>query len=315
MLSFKTITVTSWDDIVKVVREARDILGATDDEECFFRGLSDMNFKLLPTLHRKAEELDWSNVQMLEKEGAFFWEFQARAHELHGLSFDDWDYLFAMRHHGVPTRLLDWTESLGVALYFAVKSDTATKRPCIWVLNPYSLNKKAGWGRDLVAPRYLGWDEREQTFYTYGDLLVEQLIDWKWPVAIYPMQRMARMRAQRGWFTMHGTDSRPIEEIAPQCVLRIDFDGQSEKETRDLLDLLGFDRFSMFTDLDSLADSVTLKNIEGTRKRLGLAVESRALARTRKSRQGTHADREERAEIRSRGGNRKRRRVKQSQSS
>jgi FRG domain len=166
MPSFKTITVTSWDDIVKKVRQARDMLGATDDEECFFRGLSDMKFELLPTLHRKTKELDWSDALMLEKEDAFFWEFQARAHELHGLSFDDWDYLFAMRHHGVPTRLLDWTESLGVALYFAVKSDTgtATKRPCIWVLNPYSLNQKAGWGRDLVAPRYLGWDQKEQTF-------------------------------------------------------------------------------------------------------------------------------------------------------
>jgi hypothetical protein len=134
-------------------------------------------------------------------------------------------------------------------------------------LNPYALNEEAELGRDLIAPRYLGWDQDEETFYTYGDLIVEQLIDWEWPVAIYPMQRMARMRAQRGWFTIHGTDSRPIEKIAPECVLRIDFDGQSEEESRALLDLLGFDQFAIFTDLDSLADSVTSKNIEGIRKR------------------------------------------------
>src|SRR5437879_12788399 len=119
MAHFKTLTVHSWDEILKVVGQARRLLGARDDEECFFRGLSDMNFELLPTLHRKAKELGWSDEQMLAKEDAFFWEFQARAHDLHGLSFDDWDYLFAMRHNGVPTRLPDWTESSRVALYFA----------------------------------------------------------------------------------------------------------------------------------------------------------------------------------------------------
>jgi len=276
MKAFKTLTVHSWNDIVRVVSQARDVLNAADDEECFFRGHSNLQFPLLPTLQRMASERNWSEREMLSKEDAFFWEFQARAHDLHGLQFDDWDYLFAMRHHGIPTRLLDWTESLAVALYFAVESASAGKagQPCIWVLNPYALNEKK-WGRDLVAPRYLGWDAQEETFYTYGDLIVERLIDWKWPVAVYPMQRLARMRAQRGWFTVHGTDFRPIEQIAPTCVLRIDFDGQSVQETRDLLDLLGFDRFSIFTDLDSLADSVTKKNVT--------LVENRKLLRKRKS--------------------------------
>jgi hypothetical protein len=269
-MTFKTLTVTSWNDLVKVVGQARQILDAHDDEEVFFRGQSDMRFALLPTLQRKALEHSWSDDDMLAKEDAFFWEFQARAHDLHALPFDDWDYLFAMRHHGVPTRLLDWTEAFGVALYFAVKSGESNDpaaRPCIWVLNPYSLNEESEWGRDLVAPRYLGWDQEEETFYTYGDLIVEQLIDWEGPVAIYPMQRLARMRAQRGWFTIHGSDRRPIEKIAPKSVLRIDFDGRSIEDARELLDLLGLDRFSIFTDLDSLADSVTSKNIEGKSSR------------------------------------------------
>jgi hypothetical protein len=281
MSKFKTLTVHSWNDIVTVVGEARAHLGAGDDEECFFRGQSDSTFELLPTLQRTARLHDWSDEEMLAKEDAFFWEFQARAHDLHGLSFDDWDYLFAMRHHGVPTRLLDWTEAFAVALYFAVKSDPAATQPCIWVLNPYALNEESEWGRDLVAPRYLGWDEKQGTFYTYGDLIVDQYIDWEWPVAIYPMQRLARMRAQRGWFTIHGTDMRPIEQIAPECVLQIAFDGQSVQDTRNLLDLLGFDRFSIFTDLDSLADSVTSKNIEGLKAKPTIA-ESRPPQRRKK---------------------------------
>jgi hypothetical protein len=286
-MAFEKLTVASWNDLVKVVGEARQLLKADDDEEVFFRGQADMRFELLPTLERKALAHGWSDEEMRAKEDAFFWEFQARAHDLHGLPLDDWDYLFAMRHHGVPTRLLDWTEAFGVALYFAVKSAESNApgaNPCIWVLNPYSLNEQSEWGRDLVAPRYLGWDTDEETFYTYGDLVVEQLIDWEWPVAIYPMQRLARMRAQRGWFTIHGTDRRPIEKIAPKCVVRIDFDGRSIQDARDLLDLLGLDRFSIFTDLDSLADSVTSKNTRGSANKPRGLVTQRSSAGKRRAR-------------------------------
>lgn len=69
------------------------------------------------------------------------------------------------------------------------------------------------------------------------------------------------MRSQRGWFTIHGTDRRPIELIAPDSVVKIEFDGNSEKEAGNLLDLLGFDEFSIFADLDALGKSLIQKNI------------------------------------------------------
>lgn len=60
-MTFRTLTVASWNDLVQVVGHARQILKAHDDEEVFFRGQADMRFELLPILQRKALEHGWSD--------------------------------------------------------------------------------------------------------------------------------------------------------------------------------------------------------------------------------------------------------------
>jgi hypothetical protein len=50
---------------------------------------------------------------------------------------DEW--LFLAQHVGLPTRLLDWTEGLFIALYFALLED----EPVIWMLDPIELNRRS----------------------------------------------------------------------------------------------------------------------------------------------------------------------------
>src|SRR5581483_6663493 len=103
---YMTIVASDWYGVLEAVREARKTLG--NPATVWYRGHSNGQWNLIPGLHRRSDGL--------AKEQALFNEFQRFAARLFTKRDNDWETLFDMQHYGVPTRLLDWTEALGVAV-------------------------------------------------------------------------------------------------------------------------------------------------------------------------------------------------------
>lgn len=167
-----------------------------------YRGHSETYGNLLPTLARSVQggAYDAATLlerRLLEKFRRHYLELQSlpgdmpSGHEVQAKS--DVDVLSLMQHYEVPSRLLDWSESVWVAAYFACASH-ADKDAELWfvserVLDPTPDDLPAHMVKDLVSA-------------SIGSRPAEYHPLWGMPhIAVMSPMSNARLRAQRGKLT------------------------------------------------------------------------------------------------------------------
>lgn len=214
----------------------------------WFRGQADSAEPLRPTVFR--ENLDEHRLTLT------FWQ---RAPSLGRTpERDAWDeWLFLMRHVGVPTRLLDWTESALVALYFAVYSE-AKSNPGIWMLHPLELNRVSIGERIIPPPNHKEISQRVALAFQTGEA-------GDLPIALYPTYVHERVRVQKSSFTIHGKDTRSFEELFIDSPLveqgyfkKYVFDRRAVSDVLRDLKMLGITHTTIFPDLDGLGRELVL---------------------------------------------------------
>ena len=165
----------------------------------------------------------------------------------------DATWLTIMQHYGLPTRLLDWTESILAAAYFAATTTEPWEKDLngvIWVLQPGLLN----WCSAETNLLYLLGEPGTEILIrraSRGDLAgVSQC-----PVlAVYGSYIDMRMMLQQSAFTIHDNPT-PLEtqDKAETYLTKIIVPTECKDTIKDDLEILGIRRSTLFPDLDSLA--------------------------------------------------------------
>ncbi len=137
MASYKMENIEKVNDFVNVIEKIKQT--AENDgnfAELLFRG-QNRDKPLLPKLSRLRLN---GSIEKVEK--LILDEFERGVIPLSEFKPEnDWDLLALAQHHGLPTRLLDWTYSSLISLWFAVSESTKKddkgniENGVVWILN------------------------------------------------------------------------------------------------------------------------------------------------------------------------------------
>lgn len=235
----------------KVLTEVKSSLLSLTNEGCdtvFFRGHRDTSWTLNCSLGRGRKSFSREDT-----EARLYYDFMSHGGPLLPRGISSWDVAFAMQHHGLPTRFLDWSCTFSVALYFAINPITQSpksrrsKTACVWMLNPFNLNEHAGGEQVILNPEL----DLEGSYYEYF-ITGSKSLGTK-VMAVNPTRATPRQAAQKSAFTLHNDIWSPLEEFAPNQLLKIEIPESCFPEAQEFLTLAGINEYSLFPDFDGLA--------------------------------------------------------------
>jgi hypothetical protein len=240
------------EDFLKLIREQ---VGPTrTDSLAVYRGHRDFTWKLLSKIARPPFNAPEAFIQKPRDKSAernlylFFrdhsaalmpaWVSQGNPKEV------SWRILVMGQHHGLTTRLLDWTLNPLVALFFAVEGSPepckcAKPTECDGKFHDASILVLKGRRAFTVEGLAAATKNEEAPLYKYDDRVG----------ILRPPMISPRIVAQGSMFTIQ---ENPGTEIDADHVFRIAY--QKRGEFRDRLNDLGINRRVLFPDLDGIAE-------------------------------------------------------------
>lgn len=245
-----TDTISSWVDIGDTITTWSELAGLVEKYRAntwIFRGVDEAKHSLQPRIGRPGARKDMSTghdlpfdeVEELNMLARFQREVRPHVATLPRTRLiHDWDLQAVAQHHGLNTRLLDWSESPLIAAFFAVEpsgliNGVKTDAALYGVPCPYAI--------DSNTER---WPDEHDV------------------VAFYPPHLIPRIIVQRGLFTVHRMPDRPWE---PRSLKKWVIPSDSCLALKLALSRAGINRASLFPDPDGIAAHINWLHKWGVR--------------------------------------------------
>jgi|694.fasta_scaffold63509_3 hypothetical protein len=225
----ETITITTLTEFTSFIETK--CLG----EYMLFRGQS-QDWDLLPKIARITPK---KGNSILDMETSMLDDFKRLAKPyLKNIPTNEWEWLGLAQHHGMATRLLDWSTNPLAALWFAVKEQSKKHSGVVWIFD---------------APE-------EDILMAKAVPTINPYISSRTKV-FQPELSSVRIQSQNGWFTVHKYIKETKKFIPFQKNIRnnkflkkIIIPSDHFYKLRFQLDRMGVNRLSLFPDLEGAAN-------------------------------------------------------------
>ncbi len=251
----KEITITNFADYIdKAFHDAYDEGIKRYRTSYIFRGLGNKNWLLNTSLQRhcgtKSNYLEESLNRNFEKYAS---------DEIRSIDGEQniWKILALGQHHGLPTRLLDWTYSPLIALHFAVDNmDLMNEDSVVYMVNSKIINKNLPSQMRKILENensYVFTDKMLHSLYTSLNKF-DNVTENDFLAIFEPPAFDNRIINQFGLFTIANGAEKNINKILEdnECVKLI-IPSRIKMEIRDYLDQMNINERILFPGLDGLS--------------------------------------------------------------
>jgi len=251
------VIVHNWDQLQEVIFK-----GVWDEKlmryrsNFIYRGVCDKQYGLMP-------KLNWVCSHNLELESSLLRNFKKYAYADIGDNKSFWQMLSLAQHHGLPTRLLDWTYSPLVAAHFATENINEYDRDgVIWCINFVKLNDQ--------LPPVLKEALRNQSSNSFTVEMLETYVgdferlksqaDNPFVLFFEPASMLDRIANQYALFSVVSDAKVTLSDLLPEdsdIWFRIIIPKEVKLEIRDKLDYINISERLIYPGLDGICKWIT----------------------------------------------------------
>jgi hypothetical protein len=249
------VVVSSLGELIdRVTPEQPDAVTGRRRDSGIYRGSASAQWPLLTSLDRLGGVHPPHTKAYLEEHLLRNFIRYSRPH-IGSQPANDWELLVLAQHHGLPTRLLDWTYSPFVAAHFTTTAEGPTGDRAVWRLD---------WQK---VHRAFHLPELALLIQDVLNLFSQQFTPWKlfnWPkdgkafaCMLEPPSLDLRIVTQSAVFTLCTDKTHPFDKFLEEhglgdALTKFIIPGSELGRLRDQLDMVGFDERRIYPDLDGL---------------------------------------------------------------